>query len=67
MRNFNYESILADIDRLEEKAKATKAECTDRVFNDAKFETIKRLVQADATINLVQLEQRLKVRVSTRL
>ena len=57
--NFNFASIMADIDKMEAK-KSIEEKRVDSVFNNEKFETVKRLVQADAITNVVQLEQRLK-------
>ena len=58
--DFDLDSALNDIDQLEQKANEAQHKKKDSIFDASKFETIRRLVQADAITNLVQLEQRLK-------
>merc|ERR1712123_428285 len=54
--DFDLDSALGDIDQLERKANEAQHKKKDSIFDASKFETIRRLVQADAITNLVQLE-----------
>ena len=54
IKDFDLDELLTKVDKLEKKQKSITIS-QDSIFDNEKFETIKRLVQADAITNVVQL------------